>query len=67
MGIRSTHTYAELELSKDAYNEIKTKLLLAGYEHTFMADGIIDMHGIGVSCGSPAGIVVGKKPWPTRS
>jgi hypothetical protein len=47
--ITATHTYAELELSPIAYEEIKTKLKAAGYEHAFMEGGAIDMHGIGVT------------------
>lgn len=43
-----THTFAELEISDTAYNEIRSKLESAGYEHAFMDDGAIDMHGIGV-------------------
>jgi hypothetical protein len=50
MAIRQTHTYAELELSKVAYDEIAAKLRDAGYDHAFMDDGAIDMHGIGVTC-----------------
>lgn len=49
MGIRQTHTYAKLELSKAAYDEITTKLKAAGYDHSFMDDGTIDMHSIGVT------------------
>jgi hypothetical protein len=44
-----THTYAVLEVSKEAFEEIKTKLLAAGYQHAIDDDeGIIDMHGIGL-------------------
>lgn len=49
MGIRQTHTYAELGLTAPAYEEIKRKLKDAGYDHAFMEDGTIDMHGIGVT------------------
>lgn len=49
MTIRQTHTYAELELSPAAYDEIAQKLRAAGYDHAFMEDGAIDMHGIGVT------------------
>jgi hypothetical protein len=49
MAIRQTHTYAELELSAAAYEEIARKLREAGYDHAFMDDGAIDMHGIGVT------------------
>ena len=40
-----THTYAELEVSKAVYEEIRGKLLAAGYDHAFN-NGVIDMHGI---------------------
>lgn len=49
MGVRQTHTYAELGLSQTAYDEIKRKLADAGYQHAFMEDGAIDMHGISVT------------------
>lgn len=49
MGIRQTHTYVELELSAAAYDEIARTLRAAGYDHAFMDDGTIDMHGIGVT------------------
>jgi hypothetical protein len=49
MPVRQTHTYAELELSPAAYEEISRKLREAGYDHAFMDDGAIDMHGIGVT------------------
>jgi len=51
MSTRPTHTFAVLELSPAAFNEIKTKLEAAGYQHAFIKeDGelTIDMHGIGV-------------------
>lgn len=44
-----THTFAELELSPAAYDEIRQKLQAAGYDHAFMEDGALDMHGIGVT------------------
>lgn len=50
MGIRQTRTYATLELSREAYDEIAAKLRAAGYDHSFMENGVIDMHGIGVTC-----------------
>lgn len=49
MAVRQTHTYAELGLSQAAYHEIARKLRDAGYDHAFMEDGTIDMHGIGVT------------------
>ena len=49
-----THTYAVLHVSPAAYEEIKGKLLRAGYGHAFDdRDGTIDMHGIGLLA-SPA-------------
>lgn len=48
--IGSTYTYALLEVSPAAYEEIKTKLEAAGYADQFheQDDGkvAIDMHGI---------------------
>lgn len=53
MTLRSTHTFAELELSPAAYDEIAAKLREAGYDHAFCdrSEGppAIDMHGIGVT------------------
>lgn len=46
--IRSTHTIVELEVSAAAYNEIRSSLEAAGYQHAFLEDGVIDMSGIGV-------------------
>lgn len=46
--LRSTHTFAELEVSAAAYDEIAGKLREAGYDHAFN-EGAIDMHGIGVT------------------
>lgn len=51
MSVRQTHTFAVLELSPAAFNEIKTKLEAAGYQHVFIKEDeelTIDMHGIGV-------------------
>lgn len=42
------HTYAILEISQTAYDEIRSKLAAAGYEHAFHDGGVIDMHGIAV-------------------
>lgn len=46
-----THTYAILDVSPEAYAEIRAKLEEAGYQHAFhtrVRDGeeVIDMHGI---------------------
>ena len=49
--IRQTHTFAVLELSLPAFNEIKTKLEKAGYQHCFIEQDdelVIDMNGIGI-------------------
>jgi hypothetical protein len=43
-----TYTVARLPLSPASFNEIKTKLTKAGYEHTFMPGGEINMHEIAV-------------------
>lgn len=45
----STYTYAILEVSDQAYEEIAQKLKDAGYSHAFDTRGeitVIDMHGI---------------------
>ena len=44
--MRTTHTYALLEVSHNAWKEIKAKLLEAGYDHAINDEGEIDMHGI---------------------
>lgn len=51
-----TYTYVTLEVSHAAYAEIKAKLEVAGYQHTFHdnrdGDGVvIDMHGIALKDG----------------
>lgn len=49
-----TYTYAVLEISQLAYDEIAAKLEAAGYQHAFHRDPtdngapVIDMHGIAV-------------------
>lgn len=40
-----TYTFVKLEVSDDTYNEIKEKLIEAGYASQ-IEEGIIDMHGI---------------------
>jgi len=52
MNIKQTHTFSILELSSVAYEEIKSKLIEAGWGHVIMEeDGkeVIDMNGIAVS------------------
>lgn len=49
--IWQTRTYAVLEISSAAYQEIREKLEKAGYDHAFHEKDygeIIDMHGIAV-------------------
>lgn len=44
-----SHTYALLEVSPEAFEEIRAKLEAAGYDHAFQEDDgrpVIDMHGI---------------------
>lgn len=48
----ATHTYVTLELSSEAYDEIRAKLAEAGYDHAFNRDGEIDMHGLAVTRGA---------------
>lgn len=43
-----THTFAKLEVTAAAYDEIAGKLREAGYDHVFIDDAI-DMHGIGLT------------------
>lgn len=48
----TTHTYALLEISAPAFNEIAQKLAKAGYDHAFQGEAgkaVIDMHGIGLA------------------
>jgi hypothetical protein len=46
-----THTYAILEISKSAFDEIQEKMEAAEYQDQFSKDDgapIIDMHGIAI-------------------
>lgn len=47
-----SHTYALLEVSAEAYDEIAAKLREAGYDHAFGEEGEIDMHGLALTRGS---------------
>src|ERR1700687_189479 len=48
-GSAMTHTYVVMELSIEAYSEIRAAMLQAGYEHAIDSkNGEIDMHGIAV-------------------
>ena len=47
MTITSTYTYATMEISKAAWDEIAEKLKEAGYTQAFHDFGrVLDMHGI---------------------
>ncbi|PTE02677.1 hypothetical protein [Pandoraea apista] len=53
-----TYTVATLEVSLDTYDEIKTKLLAAGYDHAIDSKGLIHMTHLGLECSTsvpPAG------------
>lgn len=53
----ATHTYAVLDVSAAAYDEIRRKLEDANYQHAFHPDGgriLIDMHGIAIAKEVPA-------------
>lgn len=54
MILRSTYSYVVMDLSPAAYDEIRQKMLEAGYHqavHGGMDDGrvVVDMHGIAVA------------------
>jgi hypothetical protein len=48
-----THTYALLQISATAYEEIAQRLRAAGYAHAFGDEGELDMHGIALVRGEP--------------
>ena len=67
-----THTYATLEVSRAAFDDVKERLCAVEYEHAFRTDlagevTLIDMHGIALVCteegveakGIPANTVAG--------
>jgi hypothetical protein len=47
--MKTTHTYALLEISAPAFNEIAQKLKAAGYNQAFTGKAELDMHGIGIA------------------
>lgn len=49
--LRGTYSFAELEVSAEAFDEIAGLLQAAGYD--VMVNGAIDMHGIGLTRGAP--------------
>lgn len=52
-----THTYVTLEVTWSTYEEIRSKLLAAGYDHAVSSEHI-DMHGLALT---PPG---GPDPYP---
>lgn len=58
--LRSTHTYAVLEISQAAWDEIAGKLRAAGYNHVFDKDRkVIDGNGIGFAAAAEASYAPG--------
>lgn len=53
--MKATRTYALLEVSPAAYEEISKALRAAGYDHAFHDDEdrgtVVDMHGIALTKG----------------
>lgn len=43
-----SYTVATMEVSKACFDEIKQKLLEAGYDHAISEDGMLDMTHIGL-------------------
>ena len=43
-----THSYAILEVSQQAYDEVRQKLEAAGWRHAFHENGLIDMHDVAI-------------------
>lgn len=52
--MKTTHTYALLEISHAAWAEIKAKLLEAGYDHAINEAGEIDMQGLALIASADA-------------
>ncbi len=51
-----SHTFAVLDISPQAFAEIKRKLIIAGYDHSIQqldASEVIDMHGIALASEDP--------------
>jgi hypothetical protein len=49
-----THTYATMQVSRGTFEEVKAKLVAAGYEHAIHPPGeedgtLLDMHGIALT------------------
>ncbi len=43
-----THTYVTMDISLEAFNEIRKNLLVAEYHHAILNPETLDMHGIAV-------------------
>ena len=61
--LTSTYTFVELEIPAEMYDWFRKTLAEAGYEHCFMDDGTIDMHGIGL-IRAGEGVREARKPSP---
>lgn len=49
-----THSYVTMQVSAQAYDEIKKILIDAGYDHAIGDHGELDMHGIAIVCFQPS-------------
>jgi len=47
--VTHTHTYATMQISSEAYDEIRQKLIDVGYQHAINDEGELDMHGIALT------------------
>jgi len=47
--MRTTRTYAVLQVTSRTYTEIYEAFKAAEYSHAFMDDDVIDMHGVALS------------------
>jgi hypothetical protein len=51
-----TYTFVVLKLSQAAFQEVRDKMVAAGYEHALDRNGdgeLVDMHGIAVQAETP--------------
>lgn len=44
--MRSTHTYAIMEVPREVFEVVKAKLEDAGYQHAIHDGDTLDMHGV---------------------
>jgi hypothetical protein len=62
--MRSTYTYALLDVSAAAYREIREKLEAAGYQHALHEDDgviVLDMHGVALRQEPPSNLGIRKR------